>query len=959
MIQKYLAKIFGTKNDRELKAIQDVIAHINSLEGQMEALDDAALQGQTAKLRGKLDQGASLDDLLPEAFATVREAGKRVLGMRHYDVQLTGGYFLHKGIICEMRTGEGKTLVSTLPGYLNALTGKGVHVVTVNDYLAIRDCEWMGRLYNWMGMSTGVIHTGASQTARKQAYGSDITYGQNNELGFDYLRDNMKFSLDDYVHRYLPSAHDAQAEKLLHYAIIDEVDSVLIDEARTPLIISGSAEESTAPYLRANGVMPFLKRDLDFTVDEKGHNVSLTEKGVDKVEARLNIGNLYAPEHMRWVHYIHASLKAHNLYRADKNYLVEEGKVVIIDDHTGRKMPGRRWSDGIHQAIEAKEGLQIQEETQTLATITFQNYFRMYEKLSGMTGTAETEAEEFAKVYDIDCIVVPTNKPVIRDDREDLVYKNERGKFRAVIELIAECHAKGQPVLVGTISVEKSSFLSHLLNERGIPHHVLNAKQHEREAEIVAQAGRLGAVTIATNMAGRGTDIILGGNPELLAKREVFGVVKVQEDVDEEDPTYIEALARYQVECADQKAQVLAAGGLAIIGTERHESRRIDNQLRGRAGRQGDPGMSQFYLSLEDDLMRVFGGDRIGKIMEWLDIPEDEPIVARSVTKAIESSQKRVEGQNFDARKNLLEYDNVMNQQRKTIYALRRQVMAAVETQKLIESVIDDSIYDAIDRYCPQDQRSTEWDIDALEEALYDLTGLDVDLSAVPLDFDQLEKAVTQALVAEFQDRRGRIVEAILHSMDPVDPEVTVTPEELAEEAENHWRYFERETYLRAIDEHWKEHLRQMDALKEGVFLNAYAQKDPKLIYKKEGYDLFQAMIGRINTDVLHAIFHVEVKSSKELDAMKDEAEARREQAKQQMQATHADGGLFDDGNSPAVARGENAPVKVQTLTRSRPKLGRNDPCWCGSGKKYKKCHMKEDEASMYAVADAEAPPPA
>lgn len=959
MFQKYMAKIFGTKNDRELKKVEPIVAAVASFEAQMKAMDDATLQAQTPALRARLAAGETLDDLLPEAFATVREAAWRVLGMRHYDVQITGGYFLHNGIVCEMRTGEGKTLVSTLPGYLNALTGKGVHIVTVNDYLAIRDCEWMGQLYHWMGMTTGVIHTGASQANRKAAYQADITYGQNNELGFDYLRDNMKFSLDDYVHRYLPSAHDPQAEKLLHYAIIDEVDSVLIDEARTPLIISGSSDESTTPYLRANGIMPFLKRDLDFIVDEKGHTVSLTESGVDKIEARLNIDNLYAPAHMKWLHYVTASLKAHNLYRADKSYLIDDGKVVIVDEHTGRKMPGRRWSDGIHQAIEAKEGLEIQEETQTLATITFQNYFRMYEKLSGMTGTAETEAEEFAKVYDLDCMVVPTNKPIVRDDREDLVYKNERGKFHAVIDQIAVCHERGQPVLVGTISVEKSSFLSHLLDQRGIPHHVLNAKNHGAEAEIVAQAGRMGAVTIATNMAGRGTDIILGGNADLLAKRDVFGVIKVQQEVDEDDEHFKEVFSRYDAECSAEKVKVLAAGGLAILGTERHESRRIDNQLRGRAGRQGDPGMSQFYLSLEDDLMRVFGGDRVGKIMEWLDIPEDEAIVSKSVSKAIEGSQERVEGQNFDARKNLLEYDNVMNQQRKTIYALRRQVMAAVETKKLIEDVIDDVIYDVIDSYCPQEKRSTDWSVDGLEDALFELTGLDIDLSAVDADFERLEEAITGAMIAEFNDRRGRIVDSIKHSMDPVDPDEDVPESDIDEAAEEHWRYFERETYLRGIDEHWKEHLRQMDALKEGVFLNAYAQKDPKLIYKKKGYDLFQEMVGRIRVDVAKIIFHVEVKSSAELEAMKREAEERRAAAKREMLETHAEG-TNEDGTerSPAVARSQEAPAKVQTLQRARPKLGRNDECWCGSGKKYKKCHMKADEETMYqALNDASTPP--
>ena len=969
MLGAIVKSIFGSSNDRYVKSLDKIVQQINAFEPTLEALNDQELAAQTVKFREQLANGSSLDDILPEAFATVREASKRVFGMRHFDVQMIGGIVLHRGEIAEMRTGEGKTLVATLPAYLNALTGKGVHVVTVNDYLAQRDCEWMSLLYNYMGLSSGVIHTGASQSARKAAYAADITYGQNNELGFDYLRDNMKFSLGDYVHRYLPSAHDAGADKLLHFAIVDEVDSILIDEARTPLIISGNSDESTEPYLIVNGIMPFLKRDLDFSVDEKGHSVSLTESGVDKCESRLKIGNLFAPEHMHWVHYIHAGLKAHNLYRADVNYVVEDGKVIIIDEHTGRKMPGRRWSDGIHQAIEAKEGLRVQEETQTLATITFQNYFRMYEKLSGMTGTAETEAEEFAKVYDMDTIVIPTNKPIVRDDRDDLVYKNERGKFKAVIEEIAECNAKGQPVLVGTISVEKSQFLSHLLSQRGIAHNVLNAKQHGAEAEIIAQAGRLGAVTIATNMAGRGTDILLGGNAELLAKREIFGVSRVQQDVDEEDPVYLEALERFRKQCADEKAQVLAAGGLAVVGTERHESRRIDNQLRGRAGRQGDPGMSQFYLSLEDDLMRIFNGDRVAKIMEWLDIPEDEPIVARSVTKAIESSQMRVEGQNFDARKNLLEYDNVMNQQRKTIYALRRQVMGAEDLLPLVEQLIDDVVYAQIDRFCPPDVRNTEWDVEGLEESIYHLIGLDIDLSAVDRDFARLEEALVQTLVGEYRDRRDRMVETIMHSLDPVDPNQEVDHAELEKFALAQWIYFERETYLRAIDTLWKDHLRAMDALKEGVYLRAYAQKDPKLVYKKEGYDLFTGMVNQIRVNVAETLFRVEVKSSDEIAQMRKDAEVRRTRAAGRMQETHvhadalhpgaADGGVMDadfgDANgasfdgSPAAARHAEPATPVVTMRRSRPKIGRNDPCWCGSGKKYKKCHQGSDEAELYA----------
>ena len=979
MLQQVLAKLFGTKNDREIKKIQPLVSAINDLEARMTGLTDDELRGQTAVFRSRIAQGASADDILVEAFATGREASRRALGMRHYDVQLIGGVFLHRGTICEMRTGEGKTLVATLPAYLNSLTGKGVHVVTVNDYLAQRDCAWMSRLYHFLDLSTGVIHTGASQSARKAAYAADITYGQNNELGFDYLRDNMKFSLSDYVHRYLPTAHDPKAEKLLHYAIVDEVDSILIDEARTPLIISGATEDSSEPYLITSAIMPFLKRDLDFSVDEKAHSVSLTESGVDKVEARLKIGNLFAPEHMHWVHFVHAALKAHHLYRADVNYVVEGGKVIIIDDHTGRKMPGRRWSDGIHQSIEAKEGLKIQEETQTLATITFQNYFRMYQKLSGMTGTAETEAEEFAKVYDMDTLVVPTHRPIVRDDRDDLVYKNERGKFKAVIEEIAECNEAGQPVLVGTISVEKSQFLSHLLTQRGIAHHVLNAKQHGAEAEIIAQAGRAGAVTIATNMAGRGTDIILGGNPELLAKREVFGVSRVQQDVDESDPIYQEALARSLEQCKADKEQVLAAGGLAVIGTERHESRRIDNQLRGRSGRQGDPGMSQFYLSLEDDLMRIFNGDRVAKIMEWLDIPEDEPIVARSVTSAIESSQKRVEGQNFDARKNVLDYDNVMNQQRKSIYALRRTVLAASDLLPLIEAVIDDVVYAILDVRCPQTIKGSEWNLEALEDDIYQLFGVDIDLSEVDAVFEVLEKQLVETLAEEYRDRRRRMIESIMHSIDPADPNQSIDEEELQAFASQQWIYFERETYLRGIDGLWKEHLRSMDSLKEGIYLRAYAQKDPKLLYKKEGFDLFQAMMAQVRKSVVGALFHVEVKDSREIEAMRRDADQRRARAAGKVQETHVsvdalhpgpaavartdDGEDFVDASfdddpaprSPTAVRGEPIAVApVVTLRRARPKIGRNDPCWCGSGKKYKKCHSDADEAAMHEATGSE-----
>ncbi len=1047
MWQKLLAKAFGTKNERELKKIRPVVEQIGALEPRFKAMDDDALRAMTATFKEKLSRGATLDDILPEAFAVTREAAWRTLGQRHYDVQMIGGIALHRGTISEMRTGEGKTLVATLPAYLNALTGKGVHVVTVNDYLAQRDGEWMGKVYGFLGLSTGVVTTNVDEWKRRGAYMSDITYGQNNELGFDYLRDNMKYSLDEYVHRYLPTAHDAKADKLLHFAIVDEVDSILIDEARTPLIISGRGEDTTEPYIRANAIVAFLKRDLDYITDEKAHSVSLTESGVDKVEARLKIGNLYDAEHMHWVHYIHAALKAHTLFRFGVNYLIEEGKIVIIDEHTGRKMPGRRWSDGIHQAIEAKEGVKVQEESQTLATVTFQNYFRMYEKLCGMTGTAETEAEEFSNIYKLDCLVIPTNRNIQRVDHEDVVYKTERAKFKQVIEHIKEANEKGQPVLVGTISVEKSEFLADLLKEVGIPHNVLNAKQHAREADIVAQAGRLGAVTISTNMAGRGTDILLGGNPELLARSEVFGGGRVHEAFDEHDPQYVEALARLKVQCAEEKQKVLAAGGLLILGTERHESRRIDNQLRGRAGRQGDPGESQFYLSLDDDLMRIFGGDRVRKIMEFLRIPEDEPIIASSVTNAIGDAQKRLEGQHFDSRKNVLEYDDVMNLQRKAIYALRRKVLSAQTTADLVQGALSEVVFRLVDRFCPQGTNALDWKLEDLEDELDQLFKEDIDLTDVPRDFETLQRSIEKHLAREYTERRERLVDQILHTMD--HDESAEGEAAAKEQAEQQWVYYEREAYLRGIDTHWREHLRIMDGLKEGVYLEAYAQKDPKLIYKKQGYELFKQMIERIEIQLVEQMFQVEVKSAAEVEQLRKQAELRRAKARQAMQEQHETASLHDqavehEGPEAAQARMEAiqaqmqaqmqaqlaqmAPEKIaqlqkraermqqkasaavqayaarksvavaaangagavepvqsaaatqqrtqaaaqaalppeladdesfaalaepagdhakpETFRRDRPKIGRNDPCWCGSGQKYKKCHMTADEAA-------------
>src|SRR5262252_9489183 len=666
MISYVAKKIFGTKNARVIKGMRPIVEHINSLEPAMQAKSDAELMAMTPAFRQRLANGERLDDILPEAFAVCREAGRRVLGMRHFDVQLMGGMVLHRGGIAEMKTGEGKTLVATLAVYLNALESKGVHVITVNDYLARRDSEWMGRIYKFLGMTVGIVVHGLTDVERQQSYRSDIAYGTNSEFGFDYLRDNMKESIERYVQRDL------------HFAIVDEVDSILIDEARTPLIISGPAEESADLYQKVNAIIPGLRKDIDYTVDEKAHSSILTDTGIERVEQRLGVGNLYNPQNIEWLHHVTQALRAHTLYKRDVNYLIEEGKIIIVDEFTGRKMPGRRWSDGLHQAIEAKEGVEVQEENQTLATISYQNYFRIYKKLSGMTGTADTEAEEFHKIYKLDVTVVPTNKDMQRKDADDVVYKNEKGKFRASVDEIEDCYKRGQPVLVGTVSVEKSEVVASLPRKKNIPHSVLNAKQHEREAFIVAQAGRKGAVTISTNMAGRGTDIILGGNAEFMARAEVDpeNAGKPGHELPpEKENDFKEALARFKAICDPEKQEVIAAGGLHILGTERHESRRIDNQLRGRAGRQGDPGSSRFYLSLEDDLMRIFGAERITGLMERLGMEEDVPIEHPWINKSIETAQKKVEGHNFDIRKNLLEYDDVMNQQRKTIYALRRQIL--------------------------------------------------------------------------------------------------------------------------------------------------------------------------------------------------------------------------------------------------------------------------------------------
>jgi preprotein translocase subunit SecA len=876
MIGTVLKKIIGTRNERELKRIGPLVQRINELEAGVAALSDADLRSRTDEFRKRLGNGESLDDILPEAFAVVREASKRTLGMRHFDVQLIGGIVLHRGTIAEMRTGEGKTLVATLPVYLNALTGRGVHVVTVNDYLARRDAQWMGPLYGFLGLTVGVIVHGLTDEERQKAYNSDITYGTNNEFGFDYLRDNMKFDLADY------------AQRELNFAIVDEVDSILIDEARTPLIISGPAEESTDKYYKINRIIPSLKKESDYTIEEKTRTVALTEEGNVHVERLLNAGNLYDPANVDLVHHVHQALKAHALFHRDVDYVVKDGQVVIVDEFTGRLMPGRRWSDGLHQAVEAKESVKIENENQTLASITFQNYFRLYNKLAGMTGTAETEAAEFAKIYNLDVMVIPTHRPMIRSDNPDYIYKNEQGKFGAVIREIEEKNKNGQPVLVGTISIVKSETLSSLLKKKNIRHTVLNAKYHEMEAEIVAQAGRHGAVTIATNMAGRGTDIVLGGNPEGLARQSLKGKEHTQEE-------WERALDQFREQCAAEKEKVIAAGGLHILGTERHESRRIDNQLRGRSGRQGDPGSSRFYLALEDDLMRIFGSDRIAGLMHRLGMEEDVPIEHRMVSRSIETAQKRVENHNFEMRKHVLEYDDVMNQQRKVIYEQRRQILAAEDLKEEALGLAEELFDGVFGFYCPENAYPETWDLAALREAL-----------AAKFTFRPADLEQGQLTRDEFRDKIWKGIEQSYN-----DKEAEIGPELM--------RRIEKVFMLQAVDHQWKEHLLAMDHLKEGVGLRGYGQRDPLIEYKKEGFEMFEEMKGRIVESTVESLFRV--KAAKEEDR-----EIERRQKRQMAQLS-----FIGSGAQAAAAQPVHAEKKV----------GRNDPCPCGSGLKYKKCHGK------------------
>jgi preprotein translocase subunit SecA len=836
MFNAILNKLIGSKNDRELKRLSLLLSEVNELEPAVAALSDAELRAKTPYFREKLQQGAELDDLLAEAFAVVREASRRTVGMRPFDVQIVGGLVLHEGKIAEMKTGEGKTLAATMPLYLNALPGKGVHLVTVNDYLARRDAAWMGPIYQFLGMTVGVIVHGMDDDERRAAYRTDITYGTNNEFGFDYLRDNMKFSLDDYVQRDF------------HYAIVDEVDSILIDEARTPLIISGPSDESTDKYQRVNQVIPHLRKERDYKVDEKSRTVVLSEEGVSRVEEYLKVQNLYEPKNIDILHHVNQALRAHTLFRRDVDYLVKDGKVVIVDEFTGRVMPGRRYSDGLHQALEAKEKVKIEQENQTLASITFQNYFRMYGKLAGMTGTADTEAEEFAKIYKLEVLVVPTNMPMIRTDHSDVIYKTEKEKFDAVIEEIRELHEAKRPVLVGTISIEKSELLSKYLTRNGIRHHVLNAKNHEKEAEIVSQAGQPGQVTISTNMAGRGTDIRLGEG-------------------------------------------VAALGGLHILGTERHESRRIDNQLRGRSGRQGDMGSSRFYLSLEDDLLRIFGAERISSVMDRIGIEEGQPIEHRLISRAIENAQKRVEGQNFDIRKHLLEYDDVMNRQRQVIYEQRKKVLKGEELWSDVEEMIEEIIEDLVPEHVDEKRHPEEWDLEGLDEAVF--RHFTLKLRFAERGQEMGPGAIRETILSEVRTHlRGKEESYGKPLMD----------------------YLMKVIMLQAIDMQWKENLLAMDHLKEGIGLRGYGQKDPVREYQKEGYEMFMDMIGRIKGDTIQKLCLVQIRREEEVERIE---EKRRQDY--------------------VLSRGEDTPAAA-TVKRETAKVGRNDPCPCGSGKKYKKC---------------------
>lgn len=848
MLGNLIKRIFGTKHERELRRVQPLVDKVKSFEPSFAKLDDLALAAKTADFKQRIANGESLDSLLPEAFATAREMSRRVLGMRHYDVQIIGGIALHEGRIAEMKTGEGKTLVATSALYLNALAGKGAHLITVNDYLASRDADWMGQLYGALGMSTGKILTNLSNNERQRAYASDITYGTNNEFGFDYLRDHMKYRLAEC------------AQRDLFFAIVDEVDSILVDEARTPLIISGQIEQSLELYEKVNKIIPFLKKDEDYVVDEKHHSVSLTDEGLEKLEKNLNIENLYEPQNIEYLHHVNKALQAHTLYKKDVNYIIDQGKVVIVDEFTGRAMPGRRWSDGLHQAIEAKEGVEIQNESETLATITFQNYFRMYKKLAGMTGTADTEAEEFQKTYNLEVFVIPTNKPAVRIDHPDLIYKGEGDKIAAIVDQIETCNKNGQPCLVGTVSVEKSEVISKVLRKKKIAHAVLNAKNHRAEAAIIAQAGRKGAVTIATNMAGRGTDILLGGNPEFLARQEVAKLRESDKSITDEQALQMEEdrYAQFRAQCEAEHNEVVQNGGLFVIGTERHESRRIDNQLRGRAGRQGDPGASRFYLSLDDDLMRVFGVERISGLMDRMGMEPGVPIEHPLVTRAIENAQKRVEGRNFDTRKHLLEYDDVMNKQRQAIYDTRRRVLAGENLSELMLDLFEDTIVTSVNKFCADGVIAEDWDLEGLQKELADTFNFPIQTPRNG-NRDSLLMHLWRQVEAQYRKRQAEFDKvAQAYNARFAGQGSDMKPKSGAELLGN----LEQRFYLREIDNHWRAHLNAMSSLRESVSLRSYAQKDPKQEYKKGGYDMFVELLARIKTNVCQQVFRVEPQSS-------------------------------------------------------------------------------------------------
>jgi preprotein translocase subunit SecA len=916
-VEKAIGAVFGTKHERDLKRMRPLVAAINALEADFEQLDDDQLRGRFAEIgervraateelpdearqRATYVQGI-LDDELEEVFALVREASKRSLGMRHFDVQLIGGVVLHEGRIAEMRTGEGKTLVATLAVCLNALTGRGVHVVTVNDYLARRDAEWMGKIYQFLGLTVGCIQNQMDDVERLEAYGADITYGTNNEFGFDYLRDNMKFNLERMVQR----GHV--------YCIVDEVDSILVDEARTPLIISGPSEVSVDLYYKVDGIVPRLARGEEsedshgnktvtghFLVDEKAQTATLTEHGMAHVEKLLGVENLWDPSQTEILHAVNQGLRAHSLFQRDREYIIKDGEVIIVDEFTGRLMPGRRWSDGLHQAVEAKEKVKIQSENQTLATVTLQNYFRMYDKLGGMTGTAETEAEEFQKIYGLDVAVIPTNLAMVRDDHPDMVYKTEQEKYRAVIEEIADCHERGQPALVGTVSIEKSERLAKMLQRRKVKHVVLNAKYHEREADIVAQAGRKGAVTIATNMAGRGTDIVLGGNPE--------GLARIEADPAKDLEAYERVLARYTGQCAKEKEQVLSAGGLMIIGTERHEARRIDNQLRGRAGRQGDPGASRFFLSLEDDLMRIFAADWVRKMMDRLGMEEDIPIESKMVTKSIARAQTQVESRNFEIRKHLLEYDDVMNKQREAVYGQRRRVLEGTDGRDYILRLVDDIMADFVVRYVSEDVDPADWETTALENEYQSFFGIrvqDLEVDWETINRIDLETRLTASAKDHYTDRVEQF-------------------------GNDEFSKLEKFLLLDTVDRQWKDHLLALDHLREGIGLRAYGQRNPLVEYKRESFDLFEGMWERIEDHVVKFLYHAE-------------PVAEIEQRHRRVRAQELRPEMADLAESRAQQEQvANTPVgqaaRPSTVRRVQPKVGRNDPCPCGSGKKYKRC---------------------